>query len=418
MRTSLLSMSVLLLFGAVQGFFLALVLLGIKKGIRTANRILAGILVVFSIDLVEGFLSATYAFTKAPYLIGVNWPLAFLYGPLIYFYVKALTGSMRYELRWKLFAHFIPTTLLYLYLIPFYLADPAFKVRSWFVENGSLMNYTALADPILFVLIVQIAGYLVLSLRLLAFHSKSVQQNFSTIEAINLKWLRNLIVSFIGLLCVYIFYAVFSQFFGLYKEGEYLFHLITAILIYVLGYRGIQQPELFTAQDRIPALVSNAQNTGSVRHHGSLPIEGDVKEATDHADKYRKSALTEAQTEKITVRLTQIMFEKKPYREMGLTLPMLAQMLEVSPHHISQVINGKMNKSFFDFVNGYRVEDAKQAITAPDADRFSILGIAMDAGFNSKSAFYTAFKKHTGMTPSRFKELAKRSDNVSLPDRQ
>ena len=112
------------------------------------------------------------------------------------------------------------------------------------------------------------------------------------------------------------------------------------------------------------------------------------------------------------------MDKEKPYRETGLTLPMLAHMIQVSPHHLSQVINEKLNKSFFDFVNEYRVDDAKKAMTGPDAGRFSILGIAMDAGFNSKSAFYTAFKKHTGITPSRFKELTKRPAIASSPDLQ
>ena len=89
---------------------------------------------------------------------------------------------------------------------------------------------------------------------------------------------------------------------------------------------------------------------------------------------------------------------------MGLTLPMLSRMIDVSPHYLSQVINEKLNKSFFDYINEYRVQETKEALTSSKSERFSILGIAMDAGFNSKSAFYNAFKRHTGMTPSQFKE--------------
>lgn len=409
-------LSVLLLFGAAQGLFLALVLTGIKRGNRTANRILAGILVLFSIDFVEGFLSVTYALTKIPCLIGLNWPLVFLYGPLVYFYVKALTGSMQYASRWRLFAHFIPTALLYLYLLPFFSADPELKARMWVVQNGTLKNYTTPVDPILYVIIFQIAGYLVLSLRLLAFHARTIRQNFSSIETINLAWLRNLIVVSIGLLCSHIFFSVFSQFLGIYKEAEFFNHLLKVVLIYVLGYRGIRQPEIFTAQGYIPSSDSISPNNGSAEQPGSSPDKGQLEEASDRADKYRKSALTDEQAEKILARLTQIMDAEKPYREMGLTLTMLSNMLDVSQHHLSQVINEKVGKSFFDFVNGYRVEDAKRAITSPDADRFSILGMAMDAGFNSKSAFYIAFKKHAGMTPSQFKKLTKRPDITPLVD--
>jgi hypothetical protein len=88
MKPPLNLMSVLLLFGAAQGAFLALVLARLKRGRRTANRFLAGILFIFSIDLVGAFMSVTYAFMRFPGLIGVNWPLLFMYGPLLYLYVK------------------------------------------------------------------------------------------------------------------------------------------------------------------------------------------------------------------------------------------------------------------------------------------------------------------------------------------
>ena len=97
------------------------------------------------------------------------------------------------------------------------------------------------------------------------------------------------------------------------------------------------------------------------------------------------------------------MEKEKPYLEMGLTLAVLAGKLFVSSNHLSQVINEKLNKSFFDFVNGYRVEEAKRLLVSPLSSRLSILGIGMEAGFSSKSAFYTSFKKLTGMTPSKFK---------------
>src|SRR5574340_895929 len=113
-------LSVLLLFGAAQGAFLTLVLARLKRGNRRANNFLVWILLFFSIDLVEGFLSATYAATMFPGLIGVNWPLLLMYGPLQYFYVKSLTEPHWRQERWKLFAHFLPTLLVYLYLVPFY----------------------------------------------------------------------------------------------------------------------------------------------------------------------------------------------------------------------------------------------------------------------------------------------------------
>ena len=412
-------MPVLLLFGAAQGAFLALVLARLKKGPRTANRFLAGILFIFSISLVEGFMSVTYLSVKFPSLIGLDGPMIFLYGPLVYFYVKALTEPRWRIERWKLSAHFVPVLLLYIYLIPFFLADPDFKARAWFVENGHLKNYTPFVDPILFVAILQIAGYLVLSLRLLKSHSLNIRQNFSSIEKISLSWLRTLIFVFFCLLCMFTFFAVFSQFYGKYKEAEFILKLMIAIAIYIMAYKGITQPDIFIPLDDAGArleyhmssgdgdkktLETNTEELGSRTEaitSESLPPQS--KEETGQTVKYRKSALTDEQSDRILSRLRSIMENEKPYLETGLTLPMLSHMIDVSPHHLSQVLNAKLNKTFFDFVNEYRVAEAKKALVSPEADRFSILGIAMDAGFNSKNAFYSAFKKSTGMTPSQFK---------------
>jgi len=425
-------MSVLILFGAAQGAFLALVLARLKKGHRTANRFLACLLFIFSIGLVEGFLSVTYLSVKLPSLIGIDWPLIFLYGPLVYFYVKALTEPHWRIQSWKLYAHFVPVLLLYIYLIPLFLADPEFKVSAWLEENGHLKNYTPVVDPILFVAIIQIAGYLILSLRLLKFHSRNIQQNFSSIEKISLSWLRTLIFVFFGLLCMYTFSAVFSQFYGVYKEAEYLLNLMIAIAIYIMGYKGITQPDIFTPMDNAgprlkydllpgdddkkttPTIIKDIGSQIEFAASGSLPQQS--AEETGQTEKYKKSALTDEQSDEILARLTTVMEKEKPYLEMGLTLPMLSRMVDVSPHHLSQVVNEKLDKSFFDFINEYRVQETKKALFSSKAERFSILGIAMDAGFNSKSAFYHAFKRHTGMTPSQFKERHTPSDHSGVQD--
>jgi len=110
------------------------------------------------------------------------------------------------------------------------------------------------------------------------------------------------------------------------------------------------------------------------------------------------------------------MEQEHPYRETSLTLTMLSNMLDAFPHHLSQVINEKLGKSFFDFVNEYRVQETKKALASPESSRFSVLGIALDAGFNSKSAFYTAFKKHTGMTPTQFKDRLDRPEQPPMQD--
>ena len=98
------------------------------------------------------------------------------------------------------------------------------------------------------------------------------------------------------------------------------------------------------------------------------------------------------------------MSEKKPYLENELTLAKLAEMLSVPQHHLSQILNEKLNQNFFDFVNNYRIQEAKKLLVSPDGGLLTILAIAEEVGFNSKSAFNNAFKKVTNTTPSEFRK--------------
>jgi AraC-like DNA-binding protein len=94
----------------------------------------------------------------------------------------------------------------------------------------------------------------------------------------------------------------------------------------------------------------------------------------------------------------------KPFLEPELTIYKLAEELKVPRHHLSQVINEKAQKSFFDFINSYRIEEVKKLLADPKMANRNILGIALDCGFNSKATFNAAFKKFTGMTPSAYQK--------------
>ena len=101
-------------------------------------------------------------------------------------------------------------------------------------------------------------------------------------------------------------------------------------------------------------------------------------------------------------KLLDYMSTRKPYLEPKLSLGHLADELDISANHLSQVINQYEGKNFFDFVNTYRVDEFKQRIAQPANSSYSILAIALDSGFNSKSSFNQVFKKVTGKTPSQY----------------
>ena len=120
--------------------------------------------------------------------------------------------------------------------------------------------------------------------------------------------------------------------------------------------------------------------------------------------KYQTSALTPERAEEVQSKLLSIMEDDKIYLNPDLTLKKLSEKIMVHPNHLSRIVNEKFQQSFNDFINSYRIEEAKEKFNDPEEKNKTILEIAYDVGFYSKSVFNTAFKKFTGMTPSRYKE--------------
>jgi steroid delta-isomerase-like uncharacterized protein len=126
---------------------------------------------------------------------------------------------------------------------------------------------------------------------------------------------------------------------------------------------------------------------------------GHVSQDSQRA-KYGKSGLSESEARHLRDHLLGVMREERPFLDPDLTLAQLADHLDVSTNHLSQVINSQCQQSFWEFLNGYRVEEAKRRLR--EAGPRDVLQVAMDAGFRSKSSFYTAFKRHTRMTPREY----------------
>lgn len=116
--------------------------------------------------------------------------------------------------------------------------------------------------------------------------------------------------------------------------------------------------------------------------------------------KYVKSALASDQTDRIARKLSAVMLKDRIYRDPNLTLTSLSKHIGVSTNYVSQTLNEKMEKSFFEFVSDYRIAEAIPMVVQADQ---TVLAIAYEVGFNSRSAFYTAFKRKTGLTPSAYK---------------
>ena len=121
--------------------------------------------------------------------------------------------------------------------------------------------------------------------------------------------------------------------------------------------------------------------------------------------KYQKSSLSMAMQERLIVKLEVAMQEQKIYKNPSLDLKTLAQNIHASPHHLSQVLNEKLNKTYYEWIAEYRVEEAKILLKKDCYQHLRLEEIGKMAGFNSKSAFYKAFKKFEGSTPASFRKL-------------
>jgi AraC-like DNA-binding protein len=126
-------------------------------------------------------------------------------------------------------------------------------------------------------------------------------------------------------------------------------------------------------------------------------VDGD-----EQKKKYPKSGLTEEASEKLHQALINLMTENALYKKSELSIDDLSSKLGIHPNYLSQIINQKEKKNFYDFVNTYRVEEFKRLIGMPRNQHLTLLSVAYDCGFNSKSSFNRYFKKATGQTPSEY----------------
>ncbi len=382
--------SSVLLLGAAHGLFLAIALLSVRSGNRVALRLLGLLTITFAIDLAINYLNESGLIVSVPRLAFVESVAVFLYGPILYFYVGALASKTPWRLQSHDWLHLLPFVICVAVLMPFLpLSDET--IIDMIYERADvggegwywgLWKWYVNALPRLL-----IGLYLFLGFRRLAQHSRDIRDNFSFIEHISLNWLRNLLIAWVVLWVMYFVALAF----GGRGPVENALNVAMVFVIYALGYMGLRQPAIFTQSDRSQ---SSAASSDAV-------IE-DVAPAGKA--KYERSSLDEASGKALLAELEAVMQDERPYLDSKLTLAQLADRLSISSNYLSQVINQHTGRNFFDFVNSYRIEAAQEILSDPAKRRMNVLTVAMDSGFNSKSAFYTAFKHHTNLTPSQFRQ--------------
>jgi AraC-like DNA-binding protein len=371
------------IIGVAITFFLSFILMT-KKGKSSSDKVLFGWLCVILVQLVLFSLISSGEYVWFPYLLGLEIPLPLLHGPFLFLYTKTLIdGNTSFR---KIPFHFIPFLMAFLSTIPFLLLEENEKI---YVYQNEGEGYRLLSSVILFGIILSGITYTVLSLYTLRRHRRQIKDNFSYTEKINLEWLYRLIL---GLSCIWI--IVF------FADDEVIFTFVVLFVVFI-GYYGIKQVGIFTNTPHL-ALTSPVSETIEKSEFFLSPVEN---------AKYENSSLSDNQAEDIHRRLALLMQEKKLYQIQELTLAMVSEELDLHPNTLSQVINSVEKKNFFDYINSLRIEEFKERIAIPDNQKYTLLSIAYECGFNSKTSFNRNFKNLTGQSPSEYlKERKSKSD--------
>jgi AraC-like DNA-binding protein len=406
---SISEVSVLLLIGSAQYLFLASTLLLIRKGNIRANIFLSALSVVGALALLDCFMYEANYYVRYRHLIGVVWPSYFIYWPLLYFYVREMTSPKRIVFSRRQYLHFLPALVFVLLFMPFYSMSANEKMVDWALlyispERMSLSKLNVLYGvPLLFG--PQKIVYFILSYRLVMDYNSRIKQSFSSLEKISLSWLRSVLLFVFILLFVVTALPFFATSLRVVHEIRYFFYLSIASFAFYFTFKTVLQQEIFSRIESANQAELIRTDEGRVPDAAICSPESlQESHGVISKGKYQKSLLTDERSAEIARQLLDLMDSEKPYLNPELTLMELAAKLAISPHNLSQVFNCEIKKSFFDFVNEYRVGEAKKLLNSSQYGHYSILGIALEAGFNSKSAFYTAFGKHAGMTPSEFKK--------------
>ena len=339
---------------------------------------------VLAIIELESYLSYSGYIIYFPWIINFSPPLILLLGPLSFLHLKNilnLNGSSK-----RNFGHFIPAIAYTLYSLFFFLQPETFKITAALKNFRPESITTDIAssfsvDPLNIQGIVVIEG---LAIHLLIYSMVSVFYVINIrfrnpkvdikIDSANFQWANFWIISLL--------------------VGSILFLMTGGIINGYILYNPI-----------LPAYSVNLFCTGIV-YAATIFWIGRKLSSSRIANKYAKSNLTSEHKKFKFLKLKVIMDTQKPYKSQDFSLSHLAKLANLSTHHTSQVVNEGAGMTFNEFVNQYRVEEARSILQSSSENQIKIEVLAYQVGYKSKSAFFNSFRRYTKTTPAQFRELS------------
>jgi AraC-like DNA-binding protein len=362
---------IITIIGVVQAVFGTIIFLT-KRPTHTSFLFLAGWFAVIAVFLGSFLLP----FEVVDYFKPGIFPILFLLGPFLYFYVSSLTIE-NYTLKYRHLFHLLPMVAISIHRS----TTPVVPILS--PADNPLYFYNKVYY---FLLVLSLFFYWFLSLMLILKFRKKIPFHFSNYTRNNsLTWLLFVLTFFLLFFMGDFVRKLLSIAWEIEVLSFSLLPLNLAAFVFIMIFFGINQSVIYKPINR--KLVADFQ-------------AGD----TNHVEpKYIRSAVDDEEIKALNHTIVTYLTNKKPYLNPDFNLEMMSADLGISRHKLSQVINTGQNKNFHKLINEYRIRDVKDMLFDPAYAHFSVLGIAYECGFNSKSAFNRIFKEETGFTPSEFK---------------
>lgn len=333
---------------------------------------LAFLLFIFSLNQLEFAAYWTNYLEDLPHLIFLTNGLPLLIGVFLYFYFRQTFGKN--DFQGSDYLHFLPFVIHTIYMFPFYIKSAEFKLSS--LQNIIYTSNPVFSDSFYIINSLISLHMIVYAILIRKNFSFSLLRPLKFYHLIYFGYLLYLIMDLVHLLEISLF------------EYEYIFTVDMIIL-------GLCTLLVYT-------LIFKLFNSSDVNKIFSL-----------EKDKYTKSLMTKEFIRTNTSKLNDLMENEKVFLDPDINLSRLSKQMTITNHQLSQLINEYFSKNFFDFINEYRIQEAKRRLHLEEQNLYTIESLAFDVGFNTKATFYNAFKKYIGMTPTEYIKRIRKLDHHS-----
>jgi len=365
-------MKLIIDFLLIVGMLLTVIIIFIllrKKERETVHIILSSIFLFILLLFIAyyGYLHRITILFYSTYIF--SFSIDMFIGPLFFIYIQTITGNSKPNFK-NIAPHFI---IPFLYVLSISL--PVLIANAYDIEFAYL---NVLAPFLLYTIIFSLA-YCIYALFKLKQFQKQVKEQFSNLENKNLVWVKSFLIGVITIMLINVSTSIYETIVGEQSLDIDYFSVIPIVfLVGYLGYYGISQSKILMPEFLLVDYPKSEKNSTSyVYDSGEMhTLETSLKKLIEN---------------------------DKPFLDPDLTLTSLAKQLQVPNKKLSTLLNQNMNISFYDFINAKRVEEVKLLMSSSEGEKYTILAIAYDCGFKSKSSFNRVFKKITGESPSEYK---------------